>query len=67
MKRSLKSLALPAIAGALLALAGTAVQAATEAELEMKALGTTDNINPVVAESFKHFATGLTPESIARL
>ncbi len=62
MKRSLKSLALPAIAGALLALAGTAVQAATEAELEMKALGTTDNINPVVAESFKHFATGLTPE-----
>ena len=50
------------IAGAALAVAAVSVQAATQEELEMKSLGTTENINPVVAESFKRAAAGLTAE-----
>jgi ribose transport system substrate-binding protein len=47
---------------ALLAFGAVSAQAATADELLMKSLGSTDNINPVVAESFKRFAAGLTPE-----
>ncbi len=54
--------ALPGFAAACLALSAGASYAATAEELEMKSLGTTDNINPVVAEAFKRFAVGLTPE-----
>lgn len=54
--------AAPCMAAALLALTAGSSQAATAEELMMKSLGTTENINPVVAESFKRFAAGLTPE-----
>jgi ribose transport system substrate-binding protein len=54
--------AAPCVAAALLALTAGSSQAATAEELMMKSLGTTENINPVVAESFKRFAVGLTPE-----
>ena len=43
-------------------LAAASAQAATSDELLMKSLGTTENINAVVAESFKRAAAGLTPE-----
>jgi len=54
--------AMPGLAAACLAFSAGASFAATAEELEMKAMGTTENINPVVAESFKRFAAGLTPE-----
>jgi ABC-type sugar transport system substrate-binding protein len=50
------------LAGAVMTLAGASAYAATAEELEMKSLGTTENINPVVAESFKRAAAELTPE-----
>lgn len=50
------------VAAAIMALAAGSAQAATADELLMKSLGTTENINPVVAESFKRAAAGLTPE-----
>lgn len=54
--------AVSGLAGAMMAFAGASAYAATAEELEMKSLGTTANINPVVAESFKRAAAGLTPE-----
>lgn len=52
-----------AASAALVAMLGfTPAQAATPEELLMKSLGTTENINPVVAESFRRFAAGITPE-----
>ena len=54
--------ALPGLTAACLAFSAGASYAATAEELEMKSMGTTENINPVVAESFKRFAAGLTPE-----
>jgi len=39
-----------------------AAQAATPEELMLKSLGTTENIGPVVAESFRRFAEGISPE-----
>lgn len=50
------------VAGAVLALSAGVSLAATQEELEMKSLGTTENINPIVAESFKRAAAGLTAE-----
>ncbi|MCB1502031.1 MAG: substrate-binding domain-containing protein [Bauldia sp.] len=50
------------LAAACFAFSAGASHAMTAEELEMKSLGTTENINPVVAESFKRFAAGLTPE-----
>ena len=41
-----------------MAFAGASAYAATAEELEMKSLGTTENINPVVAKSFKRAAAG---------
>ena len=57
--------ALPGIAGAVMALAGLSAQAMTQQELEMKSLGTNDNINPIVAETFKRAAAGLTADQQA--
>ena len=50
------------IAAAVMTFAGTSAQAASAEELLMKSLGTTENINPVLAESFNRFAEGLTAE-----
>ena len=50
------------VAAVMLSLTGASAQAATAEELEMKSLGTTENINPVVAESFKRAAAGLTAD-----
>lgn len=50
------------VAAAFMALAGASAQAATADELLMKSLGTTENIGPIVAESFKRAAAGLTAE-----
>jgi ABC-type sugar transport system substrate-binding protein len=52
----------PGVAAACLALSAGSSNAATADELMMKSMGTTANINPVVAESFKRAAAGLTPE-----
>jgi ribose transport system substrate-binding protein len=54
--------AAPGMAAAFLALSAGSSQAATAEELMMKSLGTTENINPVVAESFKRMAVGLSPD-----
>ena len=50
------------VAAAFMAMAGATAQAATADELLMKSLGTTENIGPIVAESFKRAAAGLTAE-----
>ena len=50
------------VAAAFMAMAGASAQAATADELLMKSLGTTENIGPIVAESFKRAAAGLTAE-----
>ena len=50
------------IAAAVFGFAAASAQAATSDELLMKSLGTTENINAVVAESFKRAAAGLTAE-----
>jgi ABC-type sugar transport system substrate-binding protein len=51
-----------AASAALMSLSFVAAQAATTDELLMKSLGGTENVGPVVAESFGRFAQGLTPE-----
>ena len=56
---------LSGIAGAVLALGGFSAQAMTQQDLEMKSLGTTDNINPIVAETFKRSAAGLSADQAA--
>ncbi|MFC3230636.1 substrate-binding domain-containing protein [Marinibaculum pumilum] len=63
MKTTIRRL-LPLAAAAALALP-LAAQAETAAELEMKALGTTEGINPVVKETFMRAAKELTPEEQA--
>jgi ribose transport system substrate-binding protein len=65
MKKASMSWVLSGVAGAVMALSAAAAQAATQQELEMKALGTTENINPIVAETMKRAAAGLTPEQRA--
>jgi hypothetical protein len=60
-----RNFALPGLAAACVALSAGASHAATADELMMKSMGTTENINPVVAESFKRFAAGLTDEQKA--
>lgn len=50
------------VVAAVFGLAAASAQAATADELLMKSLGTTENINAVVAESFKRAAAGLTAE-----
>lgn len=62
MTGKLRGAAAAGMAAAFLALTGGSSQAATAEELMMKSLGTTENINPIVAESFKRMAAGLTPE-----
>jgi ABC-type sugar transport system substrate-binding protein len=54
--------AVPGAAALSLAIAAGAAHAVTAEELMKKSMGTTENINTVVAESFKRFAEGLTPE-----
>ena len=68
MKTTLKMRGLwaaPALAAALFAFAPASSQAATQSELEMKSLGTTDNINPIVAETFKRAAMDLSADQQA--
>jgi ABC-type sugar transport system substrate-binding protein len=60
-----RTLVLPGLAAVCVALSAGASHAATADELMLKSMGTTENINPVVAESFKRFAAGLTDEQKA--
>src|SRR5438876_546509 len=53
------------VAGAVLALGLGSAQAMDQAGLEMKSLGTTENINPIVAETFKRAAEPLTADQNA--
>lgn len=62
MTGKLRGLAAFGMAAAFLAVSAGSSQAATAEELMMKSLGTTENINPIVEESFKRMAAGLTPE-----
>lgn len=59
---TVRKLAVPGMAAAFLAITGGASQAGDVNALMMKALGTTENVGPVVAEAFKHAAMDLTPE-----
>jgi ABC-type sugar transport system substrate-binding protein len=64
MDRILKSWRTWAVGGAIaaaLALPPAPAHAVTADELLVKSLGGTENVGPVVAESFKRFAAGLTP------
>ncbi|MEX2319128.1 MAG: substrate-binding domain-containing protein, partial [Bauldia sp.] len=61
MHKTLK-LGAAGVAAAFMTMAGVSAEAATKDELLMKSLGTTDNINEVVAASFERFAAGLSAE-----
>jgi ribose transport system substrate-binding protein len=60
--KSLRALAVPVTASIALSLSAASVLAATPEELLIKSLGGTDNVGPVVTESFDRFAKGLSDE-----
>jgi ABC-type sugar transport system substrate-binding protein len=62
MYKTWRARAVPSIAAAVFAFSPTLSQAEDVNALLKKSLGTTENINPVVMESFSRFAKGLTPE-----
>jgi ABC-type sugar transport system substrate-binding protein len=62
MYRTWRNWAVPGIAATLLALSPVYSHAEDVDALLKKSLGTSENINPVVMESFTRFAKGLTPE-----
>ena len=64
MARSLRSWR-SRVAGAVLALGLGSAQSMDQAGLEMKSLGTTENINSIVAETFKRAAEPLTADQNA--
>lgn len=64
-KNQLPKWALPGVTALLLSMSPTVAQAGDVDALMIKALGTTDNIGPVLAESFRRSALDLTAEQRA--
>ncbi len=62
MSKTWRALGLSSAAALLLSLAPVASQAEDAKALMMKSLGTSDNVGPIIEESFTRFAKGLTPE-----
>src|SRR5262252_9496710 len=54
--------ALPLVAAGLGAMLSVGAQARDANELMLKAVGTTENVSPVIVEAIKHAAMDLTPE-----